>query len=75
MSWNFGATGASKTETLAAFNDAVDKNTHCEPKEAVKDAARLLAEHMGEEFVTAARSYGHTNETGEQCSCAVLINC
>lgn len=75
MSWNIEVIGASKSETLAAFNEAVDKDSHCEPKEGVKDAARTLTEHMGEECVLKARTYGHTNDNGEQCNAAVFINC
>ena len=90
MSWNIEVIGASKSETLAAFNEAVDKDSHCEPKEGVKDegkdekekwhvhvkdAARTLTEHMGEECVLKACTYGHTNDNGEQCNAAVFINC
>lgn len=75
MSWNIEVTGADKSETLSAFNDAVDKDQHCKPKDAVKGAASLLTEHMGEESVSKVRSYGHTNDDGEQCNAAVLINC
>ncbi len=75
MSWNIEVTGASKTETLAAFNEAVDKDAHCEPKEGVKEAARLLSEPMAEGFVSKARTSGHANENGKHCSAAVFINC
>lgn len=75
MSWNIEATGTDKADALSAFDDAVDNDAYCEPKEVVKDVARVLSEHMDEEAVSKVRTYGHTNADGKQCNVAVLINC
>lgn len=75
MSWNFTVTGAAnKTETLKLFDDAVDGDMNCEPKEALKDAARLLCEHMDDSGVSSIYTHGHTNTSGKGCSIELSIN-
>lgn len=74
MSWSFTVTGQNKREVLAAFESTVDSDANCMPKQPLKYVASSLAAHMGEEHVQSIRCYGHTNENGENCSCAVLIN-
>lgn len=74
MSWNIEVTGANKQETLSAFDEAVNKDANCEPKDAIKSAVLMLCAHMDDGFVTKIRSNGHTQENGKHCTAAVFVN-
>lgn len=69
MSWSFDVKGANKTEVLAAFDAAVDRQApHCQPAEQIKALARSMTAHMAEAGVLSMSTNGHTNADGLGCT-------
>jgi hypothetical protein len=74
MSWRFTATGDNKTEVLKNFDRQVEQDSYCQPKEAIKQAARTLTDHLGEDAVVSLKTFGHTSEDGSSGNVAVQVN-
>lgn len=73
MSWGFTANGAGMTDALARFEESVDANQYCKPKQQVKNAAHALCKGMEEADVESITTFGRTD--GAHYAVAVCVNC